>query len=257
MELIFLTHCDEVSWDCNSQRSSLSYLQTAAYHSFLSALLLPCRIQTLLSFQMKWLLPLPSAANSLPVFDYKQILPNLPVLELWVKIQTCSSHCIFMDAVAMSGIQLYPVRDFDQIVEIRAEKHEHLRGRNNVTSCRSPTREINTWQIKKELKKKRQLEFLRRRSVSPELCGMKSSARTKSSPNTPSIKHHSSSSKSGTFHTNIQSISTANGHRVMILTPNSSMTDGPSTSKLVNIISSDITKSVHPWVVSFHVYRKW
>ncbi|KAE8293365.1 hypothetical protein D5F01_LYC08476 [Larimichthys crocea] len=69
-----------------------------------------------------------------------------------------------MDALAVSGLQLSPVKDFDQIVEIRAEKHAHLRGRNNVTSCRSPTRE-NTKLIKNELKEKRHQEFLRRRSV--------------------------------------------------------------------------------------------
>ncbi|KAE8293370.1 putative G-protein coupled receptor 61 Biogenic amine receptor-like G-protein coupled receptor [Larimichthys crocea] len=69
-----------------------------------------------------------------------------------------------MDALAVSGLQLSPVKDFDQIVEIRAEKHAHLRGRNNVTSCRSPTRE-NTKLIKNELKEKRHQEFLRRRSL--------------------------------------------------------------------------------------------
>uniref|UniRef100_A0A4W6CHL4 TRAF3 interacting protein 3 n=1 Tax=Lates calcarifer TaxID=8187 RepID=A0A4W6CHL4_LATCA len=140
----------------------------------------------------------------------------------------------------LAGIQLSPVRAFDQMVEYRAEKREHLRGRNNVTSCRSPTRELNTRQIKKELKEKRHLEFLRRRSVSPELCGLKSTRR-KPSPNTFSVKHNSSSSSLETLCTNIQTIPTANGHPKMILTPNSSITDGPSTSTWASSWSEQVT----------------
>ena len=79
-----------------------------------------------------------------------------------------------MDTLAAA--QLSSVKDFDRLVEARAQKHQHLRGRNNVTSCRSPTREFDTKLIKNELKDKRQLEFLRRRSVSPELCGPKSTS---------------------------------------------------------------------------------
>lgn len=141
-----------------------------------------------------------------------------------------------MAALAASGIQLYPVNDFDQIVAIRAERHEDLRGRNNVTSCRSPTRGLNTRLIKDELKKKRQQEFLKRRSVSPERSGSKSTNRFfKTKLSTPfSMTHHSSISKSETFYTNIQNTLTANGHPVMILTPHSSVTDGPSTSNWVN-----------------------
>lgn len=148
-----------------------------------------------------------------------------------------------MDVLAVGGIQLSPLREFDRIVEIRAEKHEHLRGRNNVTSCRSPTRELNTKQIKNELKEKRHLEFLRRRSVSPELCGSNSvnqSTKSKASAKTFSTKHRNLPSKSETLHTNVQSTLTANGHRVMILTPNSSKSDAPSTSKWVNTRSFNI-----------------
>ncbi|KAM9350640.1 uncharacterized protein traf3ip3 isoform 1-T2 [Symphorus nematophorus] len=142
------------------------------------------------------------------------------------------------------SVQLSPVRDFDQIVEIRAERHEHLRGRNNVTSCRSPTRET-TKQIKNELKEKRHQEFLRRRSVSPEPCCVKSkkrSSKTKPSAKTYSIKHDSSISKSETFNTNIHNTSKANGHPVMILTPNSSITDGPSTSKWASLWSEQVRR---------------
>ncbi|KAM9785635.1 TRAF3-interacting JNK-activating modulator [Neosynchiropus ocellatus] len=58
-------------------------------------------------------------------------------------------------------------REFDRTVAYRAEKREKLRGRNNVTSCRSPPREC-TRLIKTELRKKRQQDFLKRRSFSPE-----------------------------------------------------------------------------------------
>ncbi|XP_070823773.1 TRAF3-interacting JNK-activating modulator [Chaetodon trifascialis] len=157
-----------------------------------------------------------------------------------------------MDALAVSGIQLTPMKDFDRIVEIRAEKHEYLRGRNNMTSCRSPTREFNSKLIKNDLKKKRHLEFLRRRSVSPEPCCPKFEKRplkTKPSRQTFSVQCHSSISKSGTIHTNIQNTPTANGHPVMILTPNSSITAGQSTSKSVSLCSEQVTlmrqKKVH------------
>lgn len=142
-----------------------------------------------------------------------------------------------MAALAASGIHLYPVNDFDQIVAIRAERHENLRGRNNVTSCRSPTRGLNTRLIKDELKKKRQQEFLKRRSVSPEQSGSKSTNRfSKTKLSTLfSMAHRSTTSESETFYTNIQNTPTANGHPVMILTPHSSVTDGPSTSNWVNM----------------------
>ncbi|XP_035500858.2 TRAF3-interacting JNK-activating modulator [Scophthalmus maximus] len=142
-----------------------------------------------------------------------------------------------MDTLA--GIQLSPGKDLDQIAEVRAERRENLRGRNNVTSCCSPTREFDTKLIKNELKEKRHLEFLRRRSLSPELCGLKS-ARTKTSPKTFSMRHHSLSRKYQT-NTNIQNIPTVNGHKKMILTPNSSTTDGPSTSTWASIWSEQVT----------------
>lgn len=138
-----------------------------------------------------------------------------------------------MDTLAVRGIQLNLGRDFDQIVEIRAEKHEHLRGRNNVTSCRSPTRELNTKLLKDELKEKRHLEFLRRRSVSPE----PASSRTK----TFSMKQHGSVRKSETLNTNFQYTPKANGRPVMILTPNSSITDGPSTSTWASLWPEQLT----------------
>ncbi|TDH10614.1 hypothetical protein EPR50_G00077570 [Perca flavescens] len=150
-----------------------------------------------------------------------------------------------MDTLAITGIQRSPVKHFDQLVDIRAEKHEHLRGRNNVTSCRSPTREFDTRLIKNELKEKRHLEFLRRRSVSPEPCGCNTtnySSRRKPSPKTFSMKHHSSISKSEALHTNIQNTPTANGrHPMMILTPNSSISEGPSTSNWASLWSEQAT----------------
>ncbi|XP_034551908.1 TRAF3-interacting JNK-activating modulator [Notolabrus celidotus] len=147
-----------------------------------------------------------------------------------------------MDALAVSGIELSPMKDFDQIVDYRAEKREHLRGRNNVTSCRSPTRELDTLRIKTELKNKRHLEFLRRRSVSPEPSTNWSSQR-KPTKKTLSMKHYSQTSKSETLHTNVQNIPTSNGRPLMILTSNSSVTDGPSTSKWASLWSEEVTLS--------------
>ncbi|TKS77494.1 TRAF3-interacting JNK-activating modulator [Collichthys lucidus] len=97
----------------------------------------------------------PSRPNPKPFPDLKSVPKPGYLLSVYTA----------MDALAVSGLQLSPVKDFDQIVEIRAEKHAHLRGRNNVTSCRSPTREFNTKLMKNELKEKRHQEFLRRRSV--------------------------------------------------------------------------------------------
>lgn len=147
-----------------------------------------------------------------------------------------------MDALTVSGIQLSPVRHFERMVDIRAEKREHLRGRNNVTSCRSPTREVDTRRIKNELKEKRQREFLRRRSVSPEACASNTTnyySGQKRSPNTFSMKQYSSISKSETLHTNVQYTPTADGKRTMFLTPNSSVSGGQSTSN---------------WVISYMCY---
>ncbi|XP_077401455.1 TRAF3-interacting JNK-activating modulator isoform X2 [Vanacampus margaritifer] len=61
------------------------------------------------------------------------------------------------------------VRDFDRKAEIRAEKHEELRSRTNVTSCRIPARDNDAALLKHTLKNKRQEEFMRRRSLPPLL----------------------------------------------------------------------------------------
>ncbi|KAM7412070.1 hypothetical protein PAMA_021844 [Pampus argenteus] len=153
-----------------------------------------------------------------------------------------------MDVLDISGIQPTPVKDFDRKLEIRAEQHEHLRGRNNVTSCRSPTRDFDTKLIKNELKEKRYMAFLRRRSVSPDICGAKSansSSRNKPFPKTFSMTHYSSVSKSETLHTNMQNAPAANGHPVMILTPDSSINDAPSTSKWASLWSEQVTLMRH------------
>lgn len=119
-----------------------------------------------------------------------------------------------MDVLAVSGIKLSPVKCFEQLAELRAQNHEHLRGRNNVTLCRSPTREIDTKLIKDELKKKRHQEFLKRRSVSPE-------------PETFSPKLCSKSS-----YPTIQNPPTGIRHPAKIV-QRSSITDGPSSHRQV------------------------
>ncbi|KAM9856258.1 TRAF3-interacting JNK-activating modulator [Aulostomus maculatus] len=142
-----------------------------------------------------------------------------------------------MDPFSLGGVQLSPLKEFDRKVEFRAQKHEHLRGRNNATSCRSPTREFDTKLIKNELKEKRQLEFLRRRSVSPELGDVKSKARR-----TPPPKMFSkvSSGKAQTLHANNQEATAANGCKIMILTPNSSTGGGPAPSQWASYWSEQV-----------------
>ncbi|KAM4562702.1 uncharacterized protein traf3ip3 [Odontesthes bonariensis] len=149
-----------------------------------------------------------------------------------------------MDALTFSGIRYFPEREFDQKLTIRAERHEHLRGRNNVTSCRSPTRDLDTRSIKDELKKKRHQAFLKRRSVSPEPSSSKCencSSKRRSSPLMFSIRHPSSSSKSETLHINTQYSSSANGRPAMILTQESRIADYPSTSNWASLWSEPIT----------------
>ncbi|XP_026786770.3 TRAF3-interacting JNK-activating modulator [Pangasianodon hypophthalmus] len=53
--------------------------------------------------------------------------------------------------------------DYDIKLEQRAVKRRNLGDRNNVTTCRSPTRDVNTKWIKNELHRKRQDEFSKRR----------------------------------------------------------------------------------------------
>ncbi|XP_068454686.1 TRAF3-interacting JNK-activating modulator [Clinocottus analis] len=160
------------------------------------------------------------------------------------RLETERARGAAMDALTVSGIQLSPVKHFEQIVDIRAEKREHLRGRNNVTSCRSPTREFNTRLIKNELKEKRQLEFLRRRSVSPEPCGLNTTnyySRRKLSPKTFLMKQYSAI-KSGTLHTDVLNTPPASGrHTRIIVTPNSSVTEGPSTSNWASLWTEQVT----------------
>ncbi|KAG9270786.1 TRAF3-interacting JNK-activating modulator-like isoform X1 [Astyanax mexicanus] len=68
--------------------------------------------------------------------------------------------------------------DFDQKLEERAVKHRTHWDRNNVTTCRSPTRDLDTRWVKNELHRKRQQEFSKRR---PADCGFAAllSARTR------------------------------------------------------------------------------
>lgn len=142
-----------------------------------------------------------------------------------------------MDALYASGIKYSPVKDFDQIVEIRAQRHEHLRGRNNVTSCRSTIRDFDTRLIKNDLKKKRHLEFLRRRSVSPEPPALRGTSRTSSRKSPPiktiSLNRHSPTRKFEMPHTVFQNTLTGNGHPMKSFTPKST-TDGMNSSGWVN-----------------------
>ncbi|XP_054905932.1 TRAF3-interacting JNK-activating modulator [Poeciliopsis prolifica] len=133
-------------------------------------------------------------------------------------------------------------REFDRKVDYRAERREYLRGRNNVTSCRSPTRELDTRQIKNQLKQKRQWEFLNRRSLSPEpqsskciICSTDLSSLSESHL----YRLYSSRSKSEKLVTKTQTSSSADGHQEMILTPEST-SDCPSTNKWALLWSDSI-----------------
>uniref|UniRef100_A0A8K9X9T2 TRAF3-interacting JNK-activating modulator-like n=1 Tax=Oncorhynchus mykiss TaxID=8022 RepID=A0A8K9X9T2_ONCMY len=56
------------------------------------------------------------------------------------------------------------MESYDQKLEQRAAKHEFLRDRNNVTTCRSPGHKLEAdW--KSEMQQKRQIEFQRRRQI--------------------------------------------------------------------------------------------
>ncbi|XP_034028123.1 TRAF3-interacting JNK-activating modulator isoform X2 [Thalassophryne amazonica] len=145
-----------------------------------------------------------------------------------------------MDTHAVHATQLFLGKDFEQIAESRAEKHQHLRERNNVTSCRSPTREHGASVIKNELKEKRQLEFMRRRSFSPDLCGLKSagqSSKRRRSPKTPLVKYSSSQM----LHANIPNTPSGNQHPAVTSPPNTCVTDEPSGSKWVAFWSEEAT----------------
>ncbi|XP_074538169.1 uncharacterized protein traf3ip3 [Halichoeres trimaculatus] len=145
-----------------------------------------------------------------------------------------------MNDLAVSGTELSSMKDFDKIVDYRAEKREHLRGRNNVTSCRSPPRDFDALCIKTEMKDKRHLEFQRRRSVSPEQTANCSSKR-KPRKKRLTMKHYLSISKSETLHTNTQNIPTSNGRPLTVLAPNSSKTDDKITSNWASLWSEDVT----------------
>ncbi|KAM4737204.1 uncharacterized protein traf3ip3 [Anableps anableps] len=148
-----------------------------------------------------------------------------------------------MELLDFSGIRRFQEREFDRKVDYRAERREFLRGRNNVTSCRSPTRELDTRQIKKQLKQKRQWEFLRRRSVSPE---PRSSRCIICSTDLDSLSEshlhrlYRSRSKSERLVTKTQTFSSPDGHQEMILTPES-RSDYPSISKWALLWSESTT----------------
>ncbi|XP_076027331.1 uncharacterized protein traf3ip3 [Genypterus blacodes] len=152
-----------------------------------------------------------------------------------------------MDALSLSGLQLSPVRHFEDIINIRAERHEHMRGRNNVTSCRSPTREMDSKLMKRELKERRHLEFLRRRTVSPERCDMNVKpvkvTNSSSRKNTFAVRQNSSSTKSETLLTNMLHTSVTNGHLGVRFTPKSNMNDEANTNKWASLWSDQVTVS--------------
>ncbi|XP_038161839.1 TRAF3-interacting JNK-activating modulator [Cyprinodon tularosa] len=149
-----------------------------------------------------------------------------------------------MDLLDFSGTRQFQEREFDRMVDYRTERREYLRGRNNVTSCRSPTRHLDTSRVKKQLKEKRQREFLRRRSVSPEprtagciICSTDIDSFSESYLN----RLYRSRRKCEKLATKTQRFSSADGHPEMILTPESRRSDYPSTSKWASLWTESTT----------------
>lgn len=70
--------------------------------------------------------------------------------------------------------------DYDIKLERRAVKHRKLGDRNNITTCRSPTRDMDTKWMKNELHRKRQDEFSKRR---PPDCSVRTPLSPRSRPN--------------------------------------------------------------------------
>ncbi|KAJ3585843.1 hypothetical protein NHX12_012251 [Muraenolepis orangiensis] len=134
-----------------------------------------------------------------------------------------------MDALDIRVTPTSPIKDFDQIVEKRAEKYQHLRGRNNTTCCRSPTRDLDTKLIKDKLQHKRHLEFQRRRSGSPHWYPEKT---LKHQPaKTGHGKHQSQVPGDETVDEQNQTASTSKGGPTVALLSNSIGRDDPSPSK--------------------------
>lgn len=145
----------------------------------------------------------------------------------------CSTEGTAMDALTISRTQLFPEKEFDRKVEIRAENHALLRGRNNVTLCRSPTRDFDSGLIKNELKEKRHLEFLRRRSVSPEPRSTKCaicSSKAKPRQGTFTTRRRTPNKKTEMLHSNVE----MSCFSPTIQTQRNNKADDPSTNRWVN-----------------------
>ncbi|XP_036068574.1 TRAF3-interacting JNK-activating modulator isoform X2 [Oryzias melastigma] len=145
-----------------------------------------------------------------------------------------------MDALTISRTQLFPEKEFDRKVEIRAENHALLRGRNNVTLCRSPTRDFDSGLIKNELKEKRHLEFLRRRSVSPEPRSTKCaicSSKAKPRQGTFTTRRRTPNKKTEMLHTNVE----MSCFSPAIQTQRNNKADDPSTNRWALLWSEPVT----------------
>ncbi|XP_028307760.1 TRAF3-interacting JNK-activating modulator isoform X2 [Gouania willdenowi] len=131
-----------------------------------------------------------------------------------------------------------PQRDFDRTLEIRAQKHEHLWARKNVTLCRSPRREFDLKLIQNNLKDKRYVEFQRRRPGSPEWSSLKSTKlhlRRMNSSEAAVMKNQSLPSKTNTLNTKMQDGSSAPELLETNALPNSREGDTQSPSKSASL----------------------
>lgn len=94
----------------------------------------------------------------------------------WIKV---SSHALIytteMESDSALKRQRLRTESYERKLEHRAAKHECLRDRNNVTTCRSPgTPQESEW--KSSMRKKRQREFQKRRQISNEATSLVANA---------------------------------------------------------------------------------
>lgn len=112
------------------------------------------------------------------------ILQKLPLQEAFIYIiRWHSSACLKIShflQLAQSQKEMEsapenkrsPIANYEYKVEQRAMKHREISHRNNTTTCRSPTRDLDTRQMKNELHLKRQSEFFKRRPVDHGTCSL-------------------------------------------------------------------------------------
>lgn len=155
----------------------------------------------------------------------------------------CRFEALYLPAIkAMASMDIPTtlIKDFDQIMDKRVEKYQILRERNNTTSCRSPTRGLDTKSIKDMLQHKRHLEFQRRRLGGPQLYPERTvksiycSTKTQLAK-TGRVKRQSHVPVAATVDEQNQTTSASKGGPTVVLVSNSIGNDDQSPSKCVSL----------------------